>query len=311
MSITPYHLFPQAQAQVLTHKSCARLFFTGFAQDGKLLEQLLTAQGSALQHEDKDTCAKRASCSLEHYPDVFILSHYAQDLDAEALAAASANGTEVLAELCLLLEPLKELISGYERFEVLAWSFGVRAALSLLGALDAQSLVGKSIKAKALCGTPFAVDANYGIAPEIYNRMYRAIGNARLADKTMQGFARQLSSNEHIQSAYINYYHQASKAELKNELYMLPHLKLPEGAAKMGALGSSSSGYSNSSASHLQLPFTYEQVFLSTDDAIFTPDRALTAWEHYGLRQEQIACTAGEHLNLSLMHQLLHSPVWD
>lgn len=264
---------PAAQIAAAPAAGTLRLFFTGFAQDPALLSALL---GSAPTGE-------------AGYPDVYVVSHY-----AEGIAELDTSKAELEARQSITpesLSALESLVASYESIEVVAWSFGVRAALAIMGALEPEILASKRIRAVALAGTISAVDDEHGIAPKVYARMYRALSNPRLALKTMQGFAGQLTADTAIREAFGAYYAQQLKSdetyrELVHELYLLPHLKIES------------------------RPFAYERVYLSAMDAIFDAKRAQQSWQAAGLNADAIVCEPSEHLALERMRALLLAPMW-
>lgn len=310
-----------------------RLFFAGFGQDAKLWQQFLAPLVTAAQNASVEP--DRAM------PDVYMLSNYGQGVQGEhtlpqiqdslastASIAPTASTGELEVATIVDLTQLQALIASYEQIEVVAWSFGVRAALAILGNLDLSGI--KLTRAIALCGTTEAVDAMYGIAPAVYQHMCRGLSNKRLGAKVMQNFARQMlgtkdtsseantandsndcngcngsrakalsisdssetqcvwsvPTDETVLQAYIEHYAYASQAELCAELYVMPHLKVPEIE-----------------------PFVYQQVFVAQRDAIFSLNASRLSWQAYSAQHEIDKVDYREidsgHLPLQLMGELL------
>ena len=299
MLITPLKLLGKPTAAVHTNNTTLRLFFAGFGQDPQLFSQCLAAEkaentpselapqdSEGLSAPDADAKGHIAAYMLSHYGDwVLHSAHGLSQLQAELSA-----GKAISPQCDPAWRELQELVRNCMQVEIVAWSFGVRAALAYMGALSPEILTGKKISAVAVCGTVEAVDDEYGIPEATYSHMCRALLHPRLGPKTMQGFAQQVTTQKELLSGFQNYYRNADLQQLGAELLVLPHLQLPD----------------------LQLPdggtWRFTHVYLSKSDAIFALDHAQASWQRYGLSAEQCMLLEDEHLPMQTLQHLLLAP---
>lgn len=309
------------QSLLGTHvRHTLRLFFAGFGQDARLWQQFVAPLVTAAQ-----------TASVNHnsdIPDVYMLSAYGQrvqEADALQQVQESLTSTGLLKVSSVInLNELQKLLAFYDQIEVVAWSFGIRAALAILGSLDLSGI--KFIQAIALCGTIEAVDIAHGIEPSVYQHMCRGLCNKRLSTKVMKNFAQQMigtsnaffddnsfkgnfaeessvsidfsrthkawdvPTDETVLQAYIEHYEHAVPAQLCAELYVMPYLKLPDVD-----------------------PFIYQWVYVASRDMIFPPKHSYLSWQAYSIKHEAKVKVDyreidSKHLPLGLIGELLFAP---
>lgn len=277
-----------------TNNTTLRLFFAGFGQDPQLFSQCMTAY-RAVPSELAPLDAKGSSASdaePQSHIAVYMLSHYGDwvlhsDQGVAQLQAELSASKAISPQCDPAWRELQELVRNCAQVEIVAWSFGVWAALAYMGALSPEILAGKTIKAIAVCGTVEAVDDAYGIPAATYSHMCRALLHPRLGPKTMQGFAQQVTTKADLLSCFQNYYRNADLQQLGTELLVLPHLQLPDGDT-----------------------WRFTHVYLSKYDAIFALNNAQASWLRYGLSVEQCTLLEDEHLPMQTLQHLLCAQRW-
>ena len=112
---------------------------------------------------------------------------------------------------------LKQLTEGYSRVCVVAWSMGVWAAGLFLGKIPNLSV---SI---AINGTGLPVDADYGIAPRMFDMTYRT-----LSEKTRAHFYKNMFSSDEEFDLFMQAQPHRSVEEQKEELALIKELYLKQ-----------------------------------------------------------------------------------
>ena len=190
-------LSSQQSAQI--SGSRARMFFAGFAQDGKTLSEIMcahkdasepvavkkvygqvarvtataasaTAAGAAAAGAAAGAAAAGAASGAVSNGgkgaggvlDLYIICNYSQGLDGDAVA--QGESFDVTDMDCRALEAL---CASYQEIEIVAWSFGVRIVRALAEHLEV--LRSRIVHAVAVNGTVLSVDMNFGIDPPVYD----------------------------------------------------------------------------------------------------------------------------------------------
>lgn len=142
-------------------------------------------------------------------------------------------------------------LDAYESIDVVGWSMGVWAATYVVPRLHVQ--LGQSI---ALNGTPFPIDPECGIHPDIWQGTLE-----HLSPASLHKFCRRMCLNT---EAFHDF------------LRVTPHRPVDKLADEMRAI----------SRLRLSLPapaFSWTQAVVGTQDRIIPPDNQLRAWQKQGV----------------------------
>jgi biotin synthesis protein BioG len=155
------------------------------------------------------------------------------------------------------------LIAGYDEVDVVGWSMGVWMAARSL------SLAGIAVKsAIAINGTMFPVDAERGIAPEIFHGTLDGI-----SDATLMKFRRRMCGGAAGYKSFMETAPQRSLESLRTELDVIG--KLYEGAATSAEGGDS--------------PFHWDEAVIGDSDAIFPTAAQQRAWSERDVKQTLVS----------------------
>lgn len=323
---------------------CVKLFFSGFGQNVHCFEYLLNYTINSLIDSHDPWIME----DLKNCPDIYMISAYEESdhlrpqvqtnspldhlsrgftIDNSSLEVLSLSGVEITvngsvpASPANLFDPyynsthsdssmalLQRIIDAYEQVEVLAWSFGVRAARSILERLELPE--DKLTFATAIAGTIAAVDANYGIDPRVYSLTLK-----RLNAQTFKMFQRnmclptkgredELRMAQQVYALLSSVTPELSSIEqveqLKRELMCLPRFPL----TKAFDTAIFSDVPDNDPLGIRQgLPkLIYNQALICENDAIFNPKAQINYWQSY---KDELTCLGiknFEALQFSMPH---------
>lgn len=216
-------------------RSTLTLFFSGWATDGNLIKSLFAEcatqpQQSQLQQQTSDG----QHISVAPPNDILVCYNY--------------NG--------YLFNP--NLIEGYSRIKLMAWSLGVWAAEFATGL---ESVVFD--EAVALNGTTTPIDEQRGIPPAIYTGTLNGLN-----ERNLYKFRRRMCGSTESYNAFMQFPPQRTMESIKGELAAI----LTRSQTK----------------DWTSIPWS--KAIICTQDAIFPPDNQANAWN--SLNEERVAAEA-------------------
>lgn len=321
---------------------CVRLFFSGFGQEVHSFEYLLNFTIKKLIDSQDPWVLE----DLKHCPDIFMISEYEDadlltaqvstnapldsmskglTIDNRSLEVLSLSGVEITVNSAVPARPaslfdqqiettsaqnaidfLQRIIDAYEQVEIVAWSFGVRAARSILERLNIPQ--DKISFACAIAGTIAAVDPEYGIDPRVYNLTLK-----RLNAQTFKLFQRNMclpskGRKDEIEWAEEVYNllrevtplqnEQVQDERLRQELMCLPSFPLTK--AFDSAIFSEGL---ETPESYEQLPkLIFNQALICENDVIFNPKAQIKYWQIYKRELCMLGIKNFEALQFSMPH---------
>lgn len=330
------------QADKIGRTSCVKLFFAGFGQEVHSFEYLLNYTINRLINSQDPWIME----DLQHCADLYMISGYEETdhftpqeetnaplehltkgftIDNSSLEVLSLSGVEITvngsvpASPVNLFDPnikrdrlsspmalLQRIIDTYDQVEVVAWSFGVRAARSILERLSIPE--GKLTFATAIAGTIAAVDNDYGIDPRVYNLTLKRLNaqTFKLFQRNMcmptRGRKDEITMAEEVYALLDSVFPSISSNEhvlrLRQELMCLPRFPLTK--AFDTAIFSD---VVNNDPLNQGLPkLIYNQALICENDAIFKPQAQIKYWQSY---KDELSCLGlkqFEALQFSMPH---------
>lgn len=329
MNINKLNLAFTSHSNKVGRSSCVKLFFAGFGQEVNALtfilnhtiNRMMIAKDPWILDDLKNCCDIYAITNYEESdllaPQISTNAPLEQftsgvTIDNSSLEVLSLSGVEITVNSSVpaspsnLFEPdeysskseaemdlLQRIIDTYDQVEVIGWSFGVRAARSLIERLSIPQ--GKITFATAIGGTIAAVDRVYGIDPRVYNLTLK-----RLNVQTYETFKRNMclpinARKDEFDTALEIYslFSQVSPVissqeqleALKQELMCLPRFPLTK--AFDSAIFSNNTG--EDPLGHCRgLPkLVYNQALICEHDAIFDPKAQINYWQSY---KDELTC---------------------
>lgn len=345
MNISKLNLaYTQAEGRV-GRTPCVRLFFAGFGQEVHSFEYLLNYTiTKLLESQDPWLMDDLKNCPdiymISEYEEADLLSPQVATnapfdnlsqgftIDNSSLEVLSLSGVEITVNGSVPASPtnlfapdypqtnskaesamalLQRIIDTYEQVEVFAWSFGVRAARSIIERLSIPAH--KLTFASALAGTIAAVDSNYGIDPRVYNLTLKRLNaqTFKMFQRNMciptKGRADEIEMGKEVYAVLSAVTpilrNESDVIRLRDELMCLPRFPLTK--AFDTAIFSRSTDLMGENYQGMP-KLVYNQALICEGDAIFSPAAQINYWQCY---KDELSCMGikrFEALQFSMPH---------